>query len=129
MLGEKDLVLRGRAAATLASLAETRPERLVKALPRLRECLGDDSDYVRWHLFYALGALGARFPVATREYWRDIFAGMEDGSRVVRLVAGKASARLIAGDPEAVAAVYREARREVPPEIAALLPQDAPSAT
>jgi len=125
MLGEKDLVLRGRAAATLASLAATRPERLVKVLPRLRECLGDDSDYVRWHLFYAFGELSMRLPAPTREYWCDIFAGMGDGSRVVRLVAGKATARLVAESPDDVAAAYRESRREIPPEIAALLPPTA----
>ncbi|MDR0843008.1 MAG: hypothetical protein LBP68_06290 [Acidobacteriota bacterium] len=125
MLGEKDLVLRGRAAVTLASLAETCPDRLLKVLPRLRECLGDDSDYVRWHLFYALGELGARFPVPTREYWGDVLAGMDDGSRIVRMVVGKAAVRMATENPEVVAALYRDFRREPPPAIAALLPPPA----
>ena len=47
MLGEQDLSIRGRAAATLARLAESHPESLLKAMPRLREYLDDDSDYVR----------------------------------------------------------------------------------
>lgn len=125
MLGDKDLILRSRAAAILASLAESCPERLIKVMARLQECLGDDSDYVRWHLFYALGELSIRFPVLSKECWSNVFVGMSDNSRIVRMVAGKAAVRLATAHPTAVAAVYRNSRREIPPEIAVLLPQPA----
>jgi len=122
MLGDKDLSIRGRAVATLARLAESHPESLIKAMPRLREHMDDDYDYVRWHLVYAFGEIGARVSDKAREYWADVFAGMGDGSRIVRMVAGKAAARLAAKHPDAVAAFFRDIQRPVPEELAKLLP-------
>jgi len=122
MLGDKDISIRGRAAATLARLAESRPESLLKTLPRLRECMDDDSDYVRWHLVYAFGEIGARLSASEREYWADIFTCMEDNSRIVRMIAGKAALRLAASHPDAVAAFFRDNQRPVPPELAKCLP-------
>ena len=121
MLGDKDLSIRGRAAATLARLAESRPESLLSATPRLREYVDDDSDYVRWHLVYAFGEMGARVSAPSREYWTAVFAGMEDSSRIVRMIAGKAAARLTAKHPDAVAAFFRDIQRPVPPELAKFL--------
>ena len=122
MLGDKDLVLRSRAAAILASLAESCPERLLKVLSRLQECLGDDSDYVRWHLFFALGELSVRFPALSKGCWANVFTGMNDSNRIVRMIAGKAAVRLAREHPDDVAAIYRDSRREIPHEIAVLLP-------
>ena len=123
MLGDKDLSIRGRAAATLAQLAESRPESLLKALPRLREYMNDDSDYVRWHLVYAFGEIGARLSTATLEYWTDVFTCMNDDSRIVRMIAGKAALRLAAKNPDMVAAFFRDIQRPVPPELAKFLPE------
>ena len=122
MLGDKELSVRGRAAATLARLAESRPESLLKTLPRLRECMYDDSDYVRWHLVYAFGEIGARLSTPEREYWTDVFTCMTDNSRIVRMIAGKAALRLAARHPDEVAAFFRDARQPVPPILAKLLP-------
>ena len=124
MLGDKDLSIRGRAAATLARLAESRPESLLDAMPRLREYINDDSDYVRWHLVYAFGEIGAQVSSPVREYWADVFTCMEDGSRIVRMIAGKAAIRLAAKHPDAVATFFREIQRPVPPELAKFLPEE-----
>jgi hypothetical protein len=118
MLGDKDLSIRGRAAATLARLAESHPESLLKALPRLREYMSDDSDYVRWHLVYAFGEIGARITASDREYWADVFTCMDDNSRIVRMIAGKTAVRLAAKHPDAVEAFFRNIQRPVPPELA-----------
>jgi len=122
MLGDKDLAIRGRAAATLARLAESHPESLLNAIPRLREYTDDDSDYVRWHLVYAFGEIGAHASEPAREYLANVFARMDDDNRIVRMVAGKAAARLTEKHPEAVAAFFRDIQRPVPPELAKLLP-------
>ena len=123
MLGDKELSIRSRAAAALARLAESHPESLLKAMPRLREHIHDDSDYVRWHLIYAFGEIGACVSSSTREFLSDVFVGMEDSSRVVRMIAGKAAARLAAKRPDDIAAFFREVQRPVPPELAKYLPE------
>jgi len=123
MLGDNDRSIRGRAAATLARLAESRPESLIKAIPRLREYMDDDSDYVRWHLVYAFGEIGARVSTPTREYWADVFLCMDDASRIVRMVAGKVAVRLAVKHPDAVAAFFSDIQRSVPPELVKLLPE------
>ena len=122
MLGDRDIPIRVRAAATLARLAESHPENLLAAMPRLREHMDDDSDYVRWHLVYAFGEIGARVSESAREYWAVVFAGMDDVSRIVRMIAGKAAARLTATHPDAVAAFYRDTQRPIPKELEKLLP-------
>ena len=125
MLGDNDLSIRGRAAATLARLAESRPESLLKAIPRLREYVNDDFDYVRWHLIYAFGEIGARVSAPaqeSRKYWADIFAGMDDDSHIVRMIAEKAVERLAARHPDAVAAFFGDIKQSVPDELAKLIP-------
>lgn len=122
MLGDADISVRGRAAATLARLAESRPESLIAALPRLREYTRDDSDYVRWHLVYVFGEICARVPDPAREYQSDVVAGMSDASRIVRMIAGKAAARLAAKHPDVVAAFFQNIQRPIPPELAKFLP-------
>ena len=124
MLGDNDLSIRGRAATTLAQLAESHPESLLKAIPRLREHMGDDSDYVRWHLIYAFGEIGARVSEPAREYWADVFAGMNDGSRIVSTIAVKAATRLAIKHPDAVAAFFRDIRRPVPSGLIKYLPKE-----
>ena len=125
ILGDNDLSIRGRAATTLARLAETHPENLLKVIPRLREYADDDSDYVRWHLVYAFGEISARVSTPTRDYWADVFEGMADDSRIVRAIAGKAAARLAEKHPDAVAAFFREIQKPIPPELAKFLPAES----
>ena len=122
MLGDMDTSIRVRAASTLARLAESHPENLLDAMPRLREHMYDDCDYVRWHLVYAFGEIGARVSESAHEYWAVVFAGIDDGSRIVRMIAGKAAARLAAKHPDAVAAFYRDTQRPVPQVLVKLLP-------
>jgi len=124
MLGDIDISIRGRAATTLARLAESHPESLLKAIPRLREHMDDNSDYVRWHLIYAFGEIGARVSAPEREYWADVFAGMDDDSRIVRAIAGKAAARLALKHPDAVEAFFHEIKRPVPAGLAKFLPKE-----
>lgn len=124
MLGDSSLPIRGRAAATLARLAESRPESLLSIVPRLREYTADDSDYVRWHLIYAFGEIGVRVPEPAREYWADVFHGMVDDSRVVRMIAVKAAVRLAVKDPAAAAAFFRSIQRPVPPELAKFITEE-----
>ena len=122
MLGDSDLSIRGRAAATLARLAESRPESLLKAMSRLMEYVNDDSDYVRWHLVYAFGEIGTRVSTPTQKYWAGVFSGMDDDSHIVRIVAVKAAARLAAKYPDIVSAFFRDIQKPVPPELVKFLP-------
>src|SRR5512135_2934933 len=55
LLRDKERSIRGRAATTLTRLSESHPARLIRHIEALREGLGDDSAYVRWHLVYTLG--------------------------------------------------------------------------
>ena len=125
MLGDIDIPIRGRAAATLARLAESHPESLLGAMSRLREHMNDDCDYVRWHLVYAFGEISARVSESEHEYWAVIFAGMDDSSRIVRMIAGKAAARLAGKHPEAVAAFYRDTQRHIPRELQNFFPPNS----
>ena len=124
MLGDNDLSIRGRAAVTLAQLAGSHPESLLNAVSRLREYMSDDSEYVRWHLVYAFGEIGARVSTPAQEYCACVFTGMDDDSRIVRMVAVKAAARLAAKHPDAVAAFFRDIQRPVPKELAKFLPSE-----
>ena len=123
MLGDRELFIRGRAAATLAWLAESHPESLVNAMPRLREHMNDDSDYVRWHIVYAIGEISVRVPTAAREYQTDVFECINDESRIVRMIAVKAASRIAAKNPDAVAAFFSAVQRQIPPEIAKFFPE------
>jgi len=86
LLEDADVVTRGRAAATLARLADSHPERLMRVTDRIRCGLTDDSAFVRWHLAYALGRLAVRFPKRSDSLLPELVARLEDDNRVVRAV-------------------------------------------
>jgi len=122
LLEDRDVILRERAAAAVARLAESCPERLLRIVERMKAALSDDSAYVRWHVAYALGRLGIRFPVRSAEFLAELAGVLEDGNRVVRALALRALTDLAARKPR----VFQEAfsssgATSFPPSLARLL--------
>jgi hypothetical protein len=121
LLEDKDLAVRGRAAATLARLSESHPSRLIRLISRLRELAGDDSAYVRWNLTYALGRLGAKFPTRSNEFLGDLLARLEDENRIVRILSRKALAQIAARKPQTVKELFENAKKEIPTSVERVL--------
>jgi HEAT repeat protein len=121
MLEDKDRSVRGRAAATLARLAESHPARLSRVILRLQEGLSDDSAYVRWHLAYTFGALGSYFPAQSRVFLNDLVSRLDDENRIVRTVACKAISQMAARKPGIIEEFFQNLKREVPPAVARIL--------
>ncbi len=121
MLEDKERVVRGRAAATIAQLSQSHPARLQRIVLRLRQGLADDSAYVRWHLIYALGKLAARFPTQLTEVMNDLAAGLDDSNRVVRMFACRALGSLAAQKPLMVERFFQGLKREIPATVARII--------
>ena len=121
MLEDKDRGIRGRAAAALARLSESHPGRLIRVVSRFKGSLEDDSAYVRWHLAYTLGKLGARYPAQSPEFLDVLALCLEDHNRIVRIIACKALAQVAARKSSVVEAFFRDLKKEIPPSVARLL--------
>ena len=121
MLEDKDRGLRGRAAATLARLSESHPARLLRVIARLKDSLVDDSAYVRWHLIYTLGELGAKFPAQSRDYLSELVIRLDDDNRVVRVMCGRALGKVAARKLSLVEELFHNLKRDIPPAVARLL--------
>jgi len=121
LLQEKERSLRGRAAATLARLSESHPVRLMKHLEQLREALGDDSAYVRWHLLYTLGQVISRFPRRASFCLSDVSARLTDENILVRNFACRALEEVAARAPELVQALFSTNKEAIPPSLARVL--------
>ena len=126
MLEDKDLGVRGRAAAAVARLAESHPARLQRVVLRLRDGLADDSAYVRWHLVYAFGKIGSVFPSQSREFLNDLVSRLDDENRVVRSVACKALGQMAARKPLILEEFFHALKREIPPAITRILSAQKP---
>jgi hypothetical protein len=126
MLEDKDRSVRGRAAATLARLSETHPNRVVPLLDRIKASLGDESAYVRWHLAYALGQLSPKFSHRSIDLISDLLVRLEDENRMVRLFSCGALGRIAARKPRAVEEAFQTHKREIPPSVALII-RDAKS--
>ncbi len=114
IMEDSDRLVRDRAAATLARLAEAHPERLVRILERLKEDLADDSAYVRWNLVFSLGAVGARFPRRAPDLLPELTERLDDSNRIVRDMACRALLRFAEHDPRRVAEHFETCRRPLP---------------
>jgi hypothetical protein len=121
MLHDQDLRVRGRAAATVARLADSHPGRLPRLIPRLRETVDDDSAYVRWHLVYALGKLGFRYPEQVYVFLNDIIGCLDDTNRIVRIMACNALGQIEAGKPGTVQGFFRNLGKVIPPAVVRFL--------
>jgi HEAT repeat protein len=121
MLEDKDRVVRGRAAATLARLSESHPTRLIKLTARLKEAASDDSAYVRWNLTYALGSLGSQYPARSHEFLGELLARLEDENRVVRVMACKALAQVAAKMPSMIEELFQTSKKDIPPAVSLAL--------
>jgi len=121
LLDERDRGLRGRAAAMLARLAESRPGRLIRSLERLREALTDDSAYVRWHVAYSLGRMGARFPAQAPHFLSELVGRLDDENRMVKIFAGRALASVAEREPQIVEQAFETAKRAIPPALGRVL--------
>ncbi len=123
MLQDKDRILRGRAAATLARLSESHAGRLFRILERVKDGLADDSAYVRWHLAYTLGLFGARFPNRSSMFVTELGARLDDENRIVRVFASNALAQIAERKPEIVKTLFETTKRETPAAVARVLHQ------
>jgi len=121
MLEDKDRGVRGRAAATVARLAESHPTRLLRVILRLRDAFSDDSAYVRWHLVYTFGKLGSHFPAQSRGFLSDLVSRLDDENRIVRTVACKAIGQVAARKPGIIEEVFQNLKREIPPAVSRAL--------
>jgi HEAT repeat protein len=121
MLEDKDRIIRGRAAVTLAKLSESHPARLLRAIAQIKESLNDDSAYVRWHLAYTLGKLGSQFPALFSDFLNDLVTHLEDTNRIVRIIACKALGQVAARKPAIVEDFFRDLKKEIPPAVARFL--------
>jgi len=122
MLEDADRSLRGRAAATIAHLSESHPSRLLRILERLREGLGDESAYVRWHLTYALGEIAARYPGKTLSCCLTELADcLEDEHRIVRLFALGALEKLAPRKSLLMRTHFLERKKQIPSDLAQIL--------
>jgi HEAT repeat protein len=121
LLEDRDVVVRERAAATVARLAESRPERLVRAAERAKAVLADDSAYVRWHLAYALGRLALRFPARAAGFLPELAGCLEDENRVVRALSLRALADLAALRPKLVQEALAATKQGLPAPLARIL--------
>jgi hypothetical protein len=125
LLQNKERLIRGRAATTLARLSESHPARLVRHLEHLRGAIGDDSAYVRWHLLYALGQVISRFPKRSSPYLGEVRAHLTDEDRLVRSFACGALEKVAARKPQLINALYSANPDEIPPSVARLLQSSA----
>lgn len=121
MLDDRDRSLRDRAAKTLARLSESHPGRLIRVVERLREALVDDSAYVRWHLVYTLGRVGARFPLRAPRFLPDLSVRLDDENRMVRILASRALNSLAVKKPRMVEEAFESTKRVVPSSLARIL--------
>ena len=121
LIENPDRVIRDRAAANLARLAQSHPGRLVRVIERLKHDLADDSAYVRWNLASALGTVGERFPGRAGDFLPELCERIEDENRIVRLLASQALIRIARLDPSAVAGQFGEGKRAAPHALQLLL--------
>ena len=121
LLRDTERLIRGRAAATLARLSESHPARLVRHVERLREALGDDSAYVRWHLLYTLGQVISQFPRRASFSLADVKARLVDEDKLVRSFACRALEYVAARKPQLVHELFSANKEEIPPSVARML--------
>jgi HEAT repeat protein len=121
LLQDSDRSLRGRAAATLARLAESHPGRLTRILDRLKEGILDDSAYVRWHLAYAIGEVARRFPTKARGSLPELRACLEDENEIVRFFACKALEQFASRKPKLLVELFADGNSDIPSSIARLM--------
>ena len=121
MLEDKDRSVRGRAAVAFAQLSDSHPTRLVRVAARLKEALGDDSAYVRWHLLYTLGTLGSKFPGQACSFLPDLVSRLDDENRVCKILAGKALGQIAARKPGIIEECFRSLKKEIPLSLSRML--------
>jgi len=114
-------MVRERAADAVARLAESRADRLVRITERMKGGLSDDSAYVRWHLVYAFGRLGLRFPGRAPQFLPKLAASLDDSHQIVRNFAMKALADLATRHPKAIMDAFSSAKVEPPSPLARIL--------
>ncbi len=118
MLEDRNLAVRGRAAATIGRLSESHPRRLVRILARIQDGLSDDSASVRWSLVYALGRIAAAYPNCIAETLTSLVAAVEDNNRLVRILACRAIARIYSIRPQQVQGYFENGKKAMPESVA-----------
>jgi hypothetical protein len=118
MLEDKNLAIRGRAAATLGRLSESHPKRLVRILTRIQDGLSDDSASVRWSLVYALGRIAAAYPNCIADALVSLVTALEDDNRLVRILGCRAIARIYSIRPQQVRSYFESEKKAMPESVA-----------
>jgi HEAT repeat protein len=118
LLEERNLSVKGRAAATIGQLSDTHARRLVRNLDRILESLSDDSAYVRWSLVYALGRIAAAHPACMTEIIRNLLAATEDTNRLVRVMACRAIVGVYSSRPQQVRNSLESLQKPMPDAVA-----------
>jgi HEAT repeat protein len=126
LLRDKERSIRGRAAATLSRLSESHPARLVRCIESLREALGDDSAFVRWHLLYTLGQVIAHCPRRASCSLGDIKTCLADEDKVVRSFACRALESVASRQPQLVRGLFSAKDDEMPLPVARVLQKSSP---
>ncbi len=121
MLEDRDRSVRGRAAVALAQLSESHPARLLHVISRLREMIADDSAYVRWHLIYAFGKLGAHYPVKAGCFLPELVSRLDDDNRICRVLASRALGLVAARRPKLTEECFRNLKKDIPPAVNKIL--------
>jgi HEAT repeat protein len=121
MFQDKERVVRGRAAATLARLSESHPGRLLRLLDRILEALGDDSAFVRWHAVYCLGCVGRKHPGKFTEYLPKLADLLDDENRIVRMFTARALGQIALRKRKLVEDFFKDHKRELPAAVARIL--------
>jgi hypothetical protein len=121
MLDDKDIGVRGRAAVALAQLSDSHSARLIRVVGRLKESLADDSAYVRWHLLYTFGKLGAQFPTQMRSFLPALVTHLDDENRICRILAFKALGQVAQRKPSVIEECFHSLKKEIPAALTRML--------
>jgi HEAT repeat protein len=121
MLDDKDIGVRGRAAVALAQLSDSHSARLIRVGGRLKEALADDSAYVRWHVLYTLGMLGAKFPTQVRSLLPALVDHLDDANRICRILACKALGQVAERKPSVIEECFHSLKKDIPAVLSRLL--------
>lgn len=121
ILVDGDLRLRSWAAAAIASLAVSHPERLLRHLALLSAAASDPLAHVRWNLAFALGKICARFPGQSKPIIPVLLAQLKDSHPVVSAMARYNLAEICRVGPHMVSRLVAAGEHLVPDWLSEIL--------
>ena len=64
--------------------------------------------------FYALGKLGSKYPLSSRDYLPDLISRLDDDNRICRVMAVRALGLIASQRPKLVEESFQNSKREIP---------------